>query len=105
MKDFLIVWQDWDPFADPADEDHQEPAQAAECKAEQISHTVARKSAFCKALVTPVLTTRHPSNSAAVPMGWSSEHGRDEMRDQETILRLKAGKAGAANLLFVSMLA
>ncbi|CAE7701372.1 unnamed protein product [Symbiodinium sp. CCMP2592] len=25
--------EDWDPFADPADEDHQEPAQAAECQA------------------------------------------------------------------------
>ena len=105
MKDFLIARQDWDPFADPADEDHQEPAQAVECKAEQITQTVARNSAFCKALVTSVLTTRHPSNSAAVPMGWSSEHGRDEMRNQETPLQLKAGKAGTANLLFISMLA
>ncbi|CAE7908806.1 unnamed protein product [Symbiodinium sp. KB8] len=48
--------EDWDPFADPADEDHQEPAQAVECKA----------------LVTSVLTTR------------------DEMRNQETPLQLKA---------------
>jgi len=44
--------QDWDPFADPADEDHQEPAEAAECQA----------------LVTSVLTMRNHEREHETPL-------------------------------------